>query len=183
MLEITYDQIMSFNPCYDPAEIGMPKDYKASLRDFITEYRDKVKNKDDIHWVMLRKEFFNDRDLRLFGVWSASQVEHLMQDARSTNALNVSEQYAFGEVDDDALDAARAAAFDAARAAARDACDAAWDTARDAACDAALAAALDAALDACDAARAAARDAQIEKILEMIDKPNGAWYVRRIKQC
>lgn len=87
----------------------------------------------------------HDRDFRLFGVWAARQVQHLMTDPRSLNALDVAEQFANGLCDDSARDsardsawaAARAAAWDAARAAAR---DAAWDAAGDAAGDAARAA-------------------------------------------
>ena len=30
-----------------------------------------------------------DRDIRLFSVWCARQVQHLMRDSRSTNALDV----------------------------------------------------------------------------------------------
>ena len=55
-----------------------------------------------------------DRDFRLFGVWAARQVQHLMTDPRSLNALDVAEQFANGLCDD----AAGSAAWDAAWAAA-----------------------------------------------------------------
>jgi hypothetical protein len=92
-------------------------------------------------WVATRCGVLTDRELRLFAVWSARQVQHLMTDARSLAALDVSERYANGEATDEELAAARAAARDAARAAARDAARAAawaaaWDAARDAAWDA-----------------------------------------------
>ncbi|CAJ2903058.1 putative bacteriophage protein [Burkholderia pseudomallei] len=100
-----------------------------------------------------------DRDLRLFAVWCARQVEHLMQDQRSKDALNVAERFANGEATDEERDAARDAAWDA-WAAARDATwDAAWDAARDAARAAARAAAWDARAAARDAARDATWDA------------------------
>ena len=66
-----------------------------------------------------------DRDARLFAVWCARQVQHLMKDGRSINALDVAERYANGLATDEELDATRAVA----RAAAW---DAAWDAARDA---------------------------------------------------
>lgn len=69
-----------------------------------------------------------DREIRLFAVWCARQVEHLMTDERSKNALNVAERHANGEATNEELDAARAAAR------------AAWDAAMDAAWDAAWAA-------------------------------------------
>ncbi|CAJ5441835.1 putative bacteriophage protein [Burkholderia pseudomallei] len=95
---------------------------------------------DDALWT-LRCISGADRDLRLFAVWCARQVEHLMQDQRSKDALNVAERFANGEATDEERAAAGAAARDAARDAAR---AAAWDAARAAARAAAWAAALDA---------------------------------------
>ena len=104
--------------------------------------------------------------MRLFAVWCARQVQHLMKDPRSIAALDVAHRFAMGEASneeraaawDAAGDAARDAAWDAAGAAAWVAAgDAAWDAARDAAWDAARAAAWDAARDAAgDAAWVAA---------------------------
>ena len=134
---------------------------------------------DDALWCLRSTPEYN-RDSRLFAVWCARQVQHLMTDERSLNALDVAERYADGlannEELDAAWDAARAAAWDAARDAARDAAwdaardaawDAAWDAARAAAWDAVRAAAWDAAWDA---ARAAARDAARADQKEMFIK-------------
>ena len=96
-----------------------------------------------------------DREWGLFAVWCARQVQHLMTDQRSLDALDVAERFANGEATSEEL----RAAWDAAWAAAR---DAAWDAAWAAAWDAAWAAAGDAAIAAArDAAIAAARDAAI----------------------
>jgi len=103
-------------------------------------------------WVATRCGVLTDRELRLFAVWSARQVQHLMTEARSLAALDVSERHANGEASDQEL----AAAGDAARAAAG---DAAWAAAGDAARAAAWAAAGDAARAA---AWAAAGDAQAQ---------------------
>ena len=105
---------------------------------------------DDALWA-LRCVKGHDRDFRLYAVWCARQVQHLMEDQRSLNALNVSERNANGLATDTELDAAR----DAAR-------DDAWDAAMDAARDAARADARDAAWDA---AWDAARDAQKEMLI------------------
>jgi hypothetical protein len=116
-------------------------------------------------WVATRPGVLTDRELRLFAVWSARQVQHLMTDARLLAALDVSQRHANGEASDQELAAAGEAAWaaasnaagDAARAAAR---AAAWAAARDAARAAAWAAARAAAGDAArDAAWAAAGDA------------------------
>lgn len=111
-------------------------------------------------WVATRPGVLDDRTLRLFAVWSARQVQHLMADQRSIAAIDVSERYANGQATDQELAAARAAARAAAQDAASAARAAAWNAAREAARDAASAAALDAALDAASAAAGAAeRDA------------------------
>ncbi|OMR16947.1 hypothetical protein AQ719_16015 [Burkholderia pseudomallei] len=109
---------------------------------------------DDALWV-LHCILDADRDMRLFAVWCARQVEHLMEDQRSKDALNVAERFVNGEATDEERDAARNAAWDAARNAAW---DAAW-TARKAARDAAWGAAWGAARGAVWAARCAAGDA------------------------
>ncbi len=136
------------------------------------------------------------RERRLYAVWCARQVQHLMTDQRSLDALDVAERHANGAAIDDELAAARAAAGDAAWAAARDAAwaaawaaardaaraaagDAAWTAARDAALAAALAAARAAAGDAAwaaaraaawDAAWAAARAAQAKEFLRLVSE-------------
>jgi hypothetical protein len=82
------------------------------------------------------------KEWRLFAVWCARQVEHLMTDERSKRACDVAERYALGQATDEELAAA-------------------WDAASDAASDAARAA-------ASDAAWAAALDAQTKKFLEIV---------------
>ncbi|VBK79139.1 hypothetical protein [Burkholderia pseudomallei] len=129
---------------------------------------------DDALWT-LRCISGADRDLRLFAVWCARQVEHIMQDQRSKDALNVAERFANGKATDEervaAWAAARDAAWDAAWAAARDAARAAaWAAARDAARAAAWAAAWAARVAARDAAWAAARDAAWDAQKEMFER-------------
>ncbi len=83
-------------------------------------------------WIASRQGVLTDRELRLFAVWCARQVQHLLTDPRSINAIDVAERYANGEATDEELaaawDAAIAAARSAASAAARSAdWAAAWD--------------------------------------------------------
>ena len=75
-------------------------------------------------WLVTKMEWSNEKDLRLMAVAFARQVQHLMKDQRSINALDVAERYANGEANIDELTAARAAAREAA--AASDAAWAAW---------------------------------------------------------
>jgi len=84
------------------------------------------------------------RELRLFLVCCAREVQHLMKDQRSLDALDVAEKYARGEATDEELIAACYAASDAAWDASDAAGEAEWYAAR-AAWDAAKAASEDAA--------------------------------------
>jgi len=145
---------------------------------------------DDALWCLQAVEGY-DREIRLYAVWCARQVQHLMTDQRLINAIDVAERFANGEATKAELDAAGAAS---------DAAWAAWAAARDAvaagaAASAAGAAALAAvaagdavaawaASDAAWAAWAAARDAvaagaaalaaaQEEKLREMCSTEAG----------
>ena len=89
---------------------------------------------DDAIWC-LRAVEGKDREVRLFAIWCARQVQHLMKDQRSIDVLDVAERYANGEATGDELEAAWNAARDAAWAAWT-----AWNAARTAARTAALAA-------------------------------------------
>jgi hypothetical protein len=106
---------------------------------------------DDALWT-LRCVPNCDRDARLFAVWCARQVQHLMTDQRSLDALDVAERFANGE----ATNAEMAAASDAARDAAR---AETWNAARVAAWYAARAAAR---AETWDAARAAQKSMFIQ---------------------
>ena len=123
-----------------------------------------------------RAEPQHAREWRLYAVWCARQVQHLMGE-RSITALDVAERHANGRATDGDLAAAWGAASAAAWASA---CGAAWDAACGAAWDAAGAAAWAAAWAAAEAsagaaARAekraavrAARDAQKTEFLRIV---------------
>ena len=88
---------------------------------------------DDALWC-LRAVKGRDKEIRLYAVWCARQVQPLMTDPRSIAALDVAERYANGEATPAELTAAGDAAGDAAWAAAGAAAGAAaWAAARDAA--------------------------------------------------
>ena len=88
----------------------------------------------DALWC-LRAVEGHDREIRLYAVWCARQVQHLLTDKRSLDALDVAERYANGQ----ATKAELAAAWAAAGAAAT--WDVAWEAARAAASEAAAEAA------------------------------------------
>ena len=175
MICTTLNKIRAHNPCEDGwrkllAHLGKTKadDEPLPLVTILDS-----SGLDDCLWC-LRTVPEHDREWRLFAVWCARQVQHLMTDPRSIAALDVAERFAHGKANADELAAAWAAADaarDAARAAAWAAADAAW-AAADAAWDAAWAAA-DAAWDAAgfaarDAAGFAARDVQEAELRRII---------------
>ena len=83
---------------------------------------------DDALWC-LRAVDGHEKEMRLYAVWCARQVQHLMTDKRSLDALDVAERFANGYATLVELDAAETAAWGAAGdvwGAAGDARDAAW---------------------------------------------------------
>ena len=120
---------------------------------------------EDAIWC-LRAVTGHDKEIRLFAVWCARQVQHLMKDHRSINALDVAERFANGDATKEALDTAGDSARDAARDVAG---DAAWDAARDSAWAAAWAAAGGAAWIAASAAASAAQETKFREMLREIE--------------
>lgn len=116
---------------------------------------------DDALWCC-RAEPQHAREWRLFAVWCARQVQHLMTDQRSLDALDVAERHAHGQATDEEMAAARTAARAAARTAARAAASAAASAATWTAASAAASAA------ARTAAWGAARDAQTTEFLRIV---------------
>jgi len=91
----------------------------------------------DAIWC-LRAVDGHDKEIRLYAVWCARQVQHLMKDERSIRALDVAERYANGMATRDELESARSAAYAAyADSAAAYAADAAYADADAYAADAA----------------------------------------------
>ena len=190
-MNTTLNQIRDESPCADGwkkllAHLGKTKadDEAISILTILDS-----NGLDDALWC-LRAVTGHDREIRLYAVWCARQVQHLMTDKRSLDALDVAERYANGlaTADDlaaaiaDAWSAASAAwsAADASRSAAEDAADAedaAWSAAWSAA-GGAWSAAWSAAGGA-DAARAAARAAAggADAARAAADAADAAWSV------
>ena len=122
---------------------------------------------------------------RKYAVWCALQVEHLMKDQRSKDAMEVAWRHSDGQANASELTAARAEAKDAASAAAGAASDAAWAAALASASNAAWAAAEASRYAACAAAgsaasyaawvsaKAAAGAAQKDKLIQILTA--GEW--------
>jgi hypothetical protein len=195
MITITLNKIRAHSPCESgwktllKSKGGTTADYSVEFP--LTDVLD-ISGLHDTLWC-LRCLPEHDNLWRLYAVWCARQVQHLMKDQRSIDALDVAERHARGLATDAELAAAWEDAEAAARDAARDAwaavcmADAAWaaEAARAAAWVAAETAAAargawaaawgaaEAAEAAWAAAWAAARAAQEQKLREILNK--GEW--------
>ena len=158
MKTVTPEQFKEFGPCWLETAAGRQRYARvAAMRDEWSALDvlalDGVSNTDKL-WAVLREEFIDAPVLHEYACRCAEYALTFVRepDSRSIAAIEAKRKWLRGEISNDDLTAARAAA-DAAWAAA---CDAANAAARAAACDAANAAARAAAWAAADAARAAA---------------------------
>jgi len=118
---------------------------------------------DDALWC-LQAVKDHDKEIRLYAVWCVRQVQHLLTDRRSLDALDVAERFANGLATAKELAAASDAAGSAASDAAWAVSDAAGSAARAATRAAAWAASDAAGSAASDAAGSAASDAQEKQL-------------------
>lgn len=160
----TLNRIREHGPCTDGWEkllkyLGKtgPDDEPLSLLTILDS-----NGVEDTLWCMRVVTGYN-RELRLFAVWCARQVQHLMTDPRSIAALDVAERYANGLATDEELQVARARAARAAAYATRAAPYAA-------AYAAAEAAARDAAYHTAYTKARQAQEAKFREVLEEIEK-------------
>jgi hypothetical protein len=122
----------------------------------------------DAIWC-LRAVEGHDKEIRLFAVWCARQVQYLMTDPRSIAALDIAERFANGEASSEELSAAKADASAASMAAwdAEAADLAAWAAEAAAWADASAAAWVDAMV--ASAAAMSARAAQEKRLREICE--------------
>lgn len=152
-MKTTLNQVRRHSPCSEGwskllAHLGKTKADDEPLA--ITTILDS-NGLEDALWC-LRAIERHDREIRLFAVWCARQVQHLMTDQRSVAALDTAERYAAGLASDSELKEARSAAWSAVRTAeateaawSAEAEAAAWSTAWSTAAEAAVEAAAEAA--------------------------------------
>lgn len=160
MITTTLDRIRTHSPCEKGWEKLLKGLGKTQADDEPLPFAKivEINGLDDALWCC-RVEPQYTREWRLFAVWCARRVQHLMKDQRSIDVIDVAERYASGEATDAELAAARTAAYAAAWAAR----DAEWNAAAWAAWAAAWAAAR-----AARAARAAEHEAQKEEFLRLV---------------
>jgi hypothetical protein len=105
-------KLKELDACDGPGgAIEWAKDY-----DTLQQAWDNCQRGDWMIWLINEMEWSNEKDLRLMAVAFARQVQHLMNDQRSINALDVAERYANGEANIEELTAAWVAAWAAGAA-------------------------------------------------------------------
>ena len=166
MKTISNKIIRQFSPCYDPSKIVSDENEELTVVEWVNKYRKLVDSEADIIWLLCRKKFMSDRDMRLFAVWCARESFKLQEsvDERSVNAVNMAEKFATGECTENDLSAARAAAWSAVWSAESAALSAAGSAAWSAESAAESAARL-AVLSAEESVLSAAQSAQINQLL------------------
>src|SRR3990167_3858671 len=97
MLTTTLNKIRKYKPCKDRWELLLKALKKTKTDDeplpFITILD--ILGLEDALWCCRSAPKY-DKDWRLYAVWCARQVQHLMTDNRSIAALDVAERYAHG---------------------------------------------------------------------------------------
>jgi hypothetical protein len=122
MITITMAQIKKHKPCTDGwKKLKKSKGFKAVDYDTPFPLSDvlEINGFLDALWCLLCLPE-HDNLWRKYAVWCARQVQHLMTDQRSIDALDVAWRHSDGLATDEELQDARDAAWDAER-------DAAWD--------------------------------------------------------
>ena len=155
MKTVTVEQFRKFGPCWLETAAGRQRYARvAAMRDEWSALDvlalDGVSNKDKL-WAVLREEFIDAPVLHEYACRCAEYALTFVRepDSRSIAAIEAKRKWLRGEISNDDLTAAWAAAWDAANAAARAAAWAAWAA-------------------AVWAARAAAREHEVKLLKELL---------------
>ena len=177
MKSITLEEFKGFSPCWLETPEGREKLESIGRRkerwtavDILDLPEDEVSAEDKI-WAVTQTGLIEDEKLHEFACRCAEEALKRVDnpDPRSVAAIESKRKWLRGEISDEELTAASAAAWDAAWDAARDAARAAARAAAsDAASDAARAAARAAAWAASDAASDAAWKKQVDMLRELL---------------
>ena len=107
MITTTLNKIRDCDPCLDGWETLLRHLGKTRPDDEPLPFSEIVKSNglQDALWCCRTAPEY-DREWRLFAVWCARQVQHLMANQRSIDAIDVAERYANGDATMDELDRA-----------------------------------------------------------------------------
>ncbi len=114
MKTMTVKEFKRLRPCYPDSWIKTIVGNKEVWNALEVLKLDNVPAEDRL-WAVIRQQFLDDKTLRLFAVWCARQIEYLMNDVRSLDAIDVAERYANGKATDKELNTASNNAWSAAK--------------------------------------------------------------------
>ena len=111
MLTTTLNRIREHNPCLLRWKKLLKHLGKTEPDDEPLTYLTILESNglDDALWCCSVEPKY-DKEWRLYAVWCARRVQHLMTDPRSLKALDVAEAYAYGNASDEELKEVRIAA-------------------------------------------------------------------------
>ena len=117
MLVTTLNKIKEYDPCADGWKTLLRYLEKTKADDEELPFLTILESNgfDDALWCMRAVPEY-EKEWRLFAVWCARQVQHLMTDERSIAALDVAEKYTSDDATEDELNSARVAAWAAVSA-------------------------------------------------------------------
>jgi hypothetical protein len=107
MKEFTFDDILSWPHC-DHLEGCLPKDWRGTVLDILS--REDLSPQKKL-WISLRRELLEDKTLRLFSVFCAKQIEHLLLDERDREIIGIAEKFSNGDATEGELRIAYLAAL------------------------------------------------------------------------
>lgn len=113
-MKTTLNKIRAYSPCIEGWEKLLKHLDKTNADDAELSIATIIDSNglSDALWC-LRATDGHDKEIRLFAVWCARQVQHWMQDQRSIDALDVAERFANSEATLDELAIAYADAYEA----------------------------------------------------------------------
>jgi hypothetical protein len=115
--KISKQIIEKFDPCcWDPSKYITDETEELPVKDWIQKYHGIIPDR-NIFWLLSRKDFISEINLRLFTVWCARGALKLIKDPdhRAIEACDIAEKFAKGEATKEELLAANAAVNDAYR--------------------------------------------------------------------
>ena len=113
-MKTTLNKIKENSPCKDGWKKLLKYLNKTEADDKKLKIKTIIKSNgvDDAVWCLRTVEGY-EKEIKLFAIFCARQVQHLMTDSRSIRALDVAEDYVNGKATREELDAAADDAYDA----------------------------------------------------------------------
>lgn len=97
MKTFTNQDLRGWGVCKEPGKF-FSEDAKHTVLSILETKDGRIELEDKL-WVIMRPDLVSEKLMRLFAVWCARQVQHLMNDTKGVRALVVAEAFATGGAD------------------------------------------------------------------------------------